>query len=112
MKLFAGIRATKASSATRRPKAKAAKDPRTMLASAINKELDALDVKSGKNCRAFIEAGRGHERPSEYMSKQDPLSREACAIADRESDLRREVVRRYGPGAPSRLPRGFGPLKS
>ena len=25
--------------------------------------------------------------------------------------LRDEIARRYGPGAPTRLPRGFGPIK-
>ena len=79
----------------------------------INRALDTLDKRRAKNTAAFIEAGRGHERPTDYAAKGDPLSVEARAIADRQNDLRREIARRYGPGAPSRLPRGrgFGPLK-
>lgn len=82
-----------------------------MLASEINRELDALERRSTRNTDAFIAAGRGHERPSEYLKQDDPLSRAARAIFERQSALRAEVERRYGPGAPRRLPRGFGPIK-
>jgi hypothetical protein len=89
---------------------KAAKKPSTMTAGEINKELDRLDARSRKNTEAFIAAGRGHERPTDYQRKTDPLSVEANAIADRRGWLHAEISRRYGPGAPSRLPtRGFGP---
>jgi hypothetical protein len=90
---------------------KARRDPATMLASQVNRELDALERRSTKNTDDFIAAGRGHERPSEYLQKADPLSREARAIFERQSALRAEVERRYGPDAPRRLPRGFGPIK-
>ena len=80
-------------------------------ASKINKALDALDRRGSKNGDAFILAGRGHERPSEYLEKGDPLSKEAKAIFQDRNILRDEIERRYGPRAPSRLPRGFGPLK-
>lgn len=79
------------------------KDPKDMTASQINKELDRLDREGSANCDAFIAAGRGHERPSEYLKKTDPLSLEARRIYDRKSDLRAEITRRYGPNAPSRL---------
>ena len=82
-----------------------------MLASEINRELDRLDERSSANCTAFIDAGRGHERPSEYLTKTDPLSLEARAIFDRRSDIRAEMARRWGPNPPSRLPRGCGPIK-
>lgn len=83
------------------------KDPALMTASEINRELDRLDARRSRNTDAFIAAGRGEERPSEYLTKDDPLSLEARAIYDRSGALRREIERRYGPGAPSRLPRGF-----
>lgn len=87
------------------------KDPSTLSVSQINRELDALDKRRSSNTDAFIAAGRGHERPSEYLRQTDALSMEARAIDDRWSTLRAEVERRYGPGAPSRLPRGSGPVR-
>ncbi len=95
------------------PPARPAKDPEFMTASEINKELDKLDARSSKNTDDFIAAGRGHERPSEYLRQADPLSMEARRISDRQSSLRIEIERRYGPRAPSRLPsRGFGPRRA
>ena len=89
------------------------KDVSQWTAGQINFALDRLDVRSSSNTRAFIDAGRGYERPSDYMHKDDELSREARAIFEERSALRREIEFRYGPGAPSRLPpgRGFGPRK-
>lgn len=81
--------------------------PEFMTPGEINKELDRLDRQASKVCDQFIAAGRGHERPSEYLKKDDPLSLEAKRISDRQHQLRVEIARRYGPGAPSRLPRGF-----
>lgn len=88
-----------------------ARDPAGMTAGEVNRELDKLDAASSKNCDAFVTAGRGHERPSDYARKMDPLSLEANSIADRRASLRSEIERRYGPGAPRRLPRGFGPTR-
>jgi len=87
------------------------KDPTTMTAGEINKELDKLDAQDSTLGDLMIEAGRGHERPSEYLKMTDPLSTELRKNADRRQDLRIEVDMRYGPRAPSRLPtgRGFGP---
>lgn len=89
------------------------KSPDVMTAAEINRELDRLDAKRSENARAFIDAGRGNERPTDYATKDDPLSVAARAISDRQRDLRYEIERRYGPGAPSRLPlrKGFGPIK-
>ena len=88
-----------------------AKRVEEMSAAEINRELDRLDARRSKNTDAFIAAGRGHERPSEYLSKSDRLSQEALAIFNRQHDLHAEIERRYGPRAPSRLPRGFGPIR-
>lgn len=88
-------------------------DSADMTPGQINKALDKLDVRSSKNTRAFIDAGRGYERPFDadgeigYLSKSDPLSREALAIWEKQKSLRNEIARRYGPGAPSRMPLGF-----
>lgn len=91
------------------------KDPKTLTATQINKELDKLDAESSKVNDALINAGRGSETFNETMKMTDPLAREFQAIAYRQSDLRVEIHGRYGPGAPSRLPtdkRGwYGPRK-
>jgi hypothetical protein len=82
-----------------------------MSASQINKALDRLDKQSSKVTDEFIDAGRGRERPSEIRQMTDPLARRYMAVADAQHELRAEIARRYGPGAPSRLPRGFGPIR-
>lgn len=88
-------------------------DPATMLASAINKELDRLSSESSKLNAEFIAAGRGSEKPSEYLRKDDPLAMRARQLFTRETELQTEIVMRAGPGQ-RRLPieRGrFGPRK-
>jgi len=80
------------------------KKPKNMTPGQINKELDKLSKESSKLMDDFIEAGRGRERPSEYLKKSDPLSSKARALYDRKTDLQFEIKRRYGPNAPSRLP--------
>jgi hypothetical protein len=82
-----------------------------MTASEINRELDALAKKNQKLTDLFIAAGRGYERPSETWEKNDPLAVRYKVISSRRMDLHNEVQRRMGPGAPSRLPRGFGPIR-
>ena len=81
-------------------------DPATMTAGAINKELDKLSALHDVLGQRMIDAGRGHERPSEYLHKDDALSKEMRQLFDRRQDLTAEISRRYGPGAPSRLPTG------
>ena len=54
-------------------------DPRTMTAGQINKELDKLDQIDHDLTEQMIAIGRGHERPSEYLNKTDPLSLELRA---------------------------------
>lgn len=90
------------------------KDPAVMTAGSINKELDKLEEQNSKLGQMMIDTGRGHERPSEYLNMSDPLALELQQNYDRRNKLRAEIERRYGPGAPRRLPPGrfFGPLKS
>lgn len=103
--------------ATLRPMRISAIDPATMTAGAINKELDKLDERSSALGQMMIDAGRGYERPSEYLEMRDPLSLELLKEFNRRHDLKSEISRRYGPGAPHRLPTGskdrrfFGPRK-
>ena len=82
-----------------------------MAAAAINAEIEKLVKADSALAHELIAAGRGHERPSEYLKKDDPLSRKARALFDRRHALRMEVELRAGPGM-TRLPRGFGPRKN
>ncbi len=87
------------------------KSPSLMTAGEINKALDRIDAASSKLTSEFIAAGRGHERPSEYLKMNDPLANRAKELFNQRSALQMEKELRYGPGAPSRLPKGFGPRK-
>jgi len=78
--------------------------PESMTGSQINKELDKLEKESSLINREFIDAGRGSERPSEWMKKTDELSVRSQKVESRLYTLRAEIKARYGPGAPSRLP--------
>ena len=84
----------------------------TWGAAAINKNLDRLERESSAITDALIAAGRGSERPSEMRGKTDPLTVLYFQNVSDADLLRDEVRRRYGPGAPRRLPPGFRPLKS
>jgi hypothetical protein len=83
-------------------------DTSLLTAGQINKALDKVDKASSKLVDEFIAAGRGRELPSETMTKSDPLARKYVQLWEERSQLRAEVEHRYGPGAPQRLPRGFG----
>jgi hypothetical protein len=87
------------------------KDPDVMTAGEINKELDKLEEQNSKLTQRMIDAGRGYERPSEYLRMTDPLSMKLRKNSDRRMILRIQIERRYGPGAPRRLPREFGPVR-
>ena len=91
------------------------KDPMTMTAAQINKELAKLDKASSKLTSSFIEAGRGHERFSDIAKAKDPLALEMVAVTNRQGVLRDEGKARYGPKLIGNLPthqRGkFGPRK-
>jgi hypothetical protein len=96
------------------PTKKAAKDPATMTASEINKELDRLSTKDDALRKELIDAGRGAELSTETIEKTDPLSLRSLEIWDRRSELFREISSRAGPNT-SRLPagqKGFGPRKT
>lgn len=84
----------------------------TLGAAAINKLLDFLEEESSFITDEMIAARRGNERPSETRHLTDPLSLRFLRNCEESSILREEIARRYGPGAPRRLPpRGFGPRK-
>lgn len=87
------------------------KDPAALTAAEINRELDKLDGQNSALGDLMIEAGRGYERPSEYLKMTDPLAMELRKNSDRRHTLQIESSRRYGPKPPARLPtgRGFGP---
>lgn len=82
-----------------------------MGAAEINKLLDVLDKESSGITAELIAAGRGTERPTETTRMTDPLALRYIQNWKDSSLLRDEIARRYGPGAPRRLPRGFGPIK-
>jgi hypothetical protein len=83
-----------------------------MSSSDINRELDRTDQLSSRITTEMISAGRGYELPTETIKKSDPLSVRMKNLFVRRQALRYEVERRYGPGAPNRLPRGFGPIRA
>lgn len=94
--------------------AKAASAPQQMTAAQINKRLDQIEKLDSALMDEMIAAGRGNEKPTDYLNKTDPLSQRARALFDERSALRNEIESRYGPGTPRRLPieRGkFGPSK-
>lgn len=94
-----------------RPAKISGRDPDVMTAGEINRELDKLERQNSALGQRMIDAGRGHERPSEYLKMDDPLSIERTRNFDRRGRLRAEIERRYGPGAPRRLPPGFRPIR-
>jgi hypothetical protein len=91
---------------------KTVKHPREMQAGEINAEIAKLRAKSAKITTAFIDAGRGEERPSDYAKMTDPLSLAANTVSERQRLLYNEIERRMGPGVKRYvLPRGFGPIR-
>lgn len=91
---------------------RASRDAAGMSAADINRELDRADKLSSDITTELIAAGRGHELPTETVKKSDPLAVRFKTLYARRYALRSEIERRYGPGAPSRLPRGFGPIRA
>lgn len=79
-------------------------DLSSLTPSEINRRLDRLDKLGSKVTDKFIAAGRGHETPNETFRMTDPLALEYQRIANERMDLHNEISRRYGPGAPSRMP--------
>ena len=79
-------------------------DVEKMTASVINHNLDRVDKAGSELTDIFIEEGRGYEKPSETFQLSDPLATLYKQLHDARTLLRNEIDRRYGPGAPSRLP--------
>ena len=77
-----------------------------MTASTINHNLDSLDKAGSMLTDIFIAEDRGYELPSETFQLSDPLATLYQQLHDSRTLLRNEISRRYGPGAPSRLPSG------
>ena len=75
-----------------------------MTAGVINRHLDRLDKCSSVLCHIFIAEGRGYELPSETFKLTDPLALVFQELHNVNTLIRNEVSRRYGPGAPTRLP--------
>lgn len=88
------------------------KNTETMTGAELNRELDRLDRERIAVVDALIKAGRGDESFSDIAKKSDTLSRRWQAESARRADVRAEITRRYGPDAPSRLPRGFHAAKA
>ena len=78
-----------------------------MTASQINAALDKNDKAWSKITNELIAEGRGRELPSETSESTDPLSRRFQAATREHERLQSEIRRRYGPGAPHRLPVKF-----
>jgi hypothetical protein len=78
-----------------------------MRPSQINKRLDYLDKRSSRANDAMLKAGRGYEKYHDVLRAKDPLALHIRFLTKRQSELRDEIARRYGPGAPSRLPVAF-----
>ena len=79
---------------------------REMTAGEINRSLDRLDKAGSMLTDLFIAEGRGFELPSETLQLSDPMAILYRDLYDARSMLRNEISRRWGPGAPSRLPTG------
>lgn len=65
-----------------------------MTVAQLKRELEKLDKRRSKNCSDFIAVGRGFEPPSKYLKKEDTLSLEARAIADRYDAIRHAMRKR------------------
>ena len=82
-------------------------------AAAINKALDSLKKKESNLISALIDAGFGRVGFQQILKTDHPVAQQYAQVNRQIGFLRDEIARRYGPGAPSRLPtgRGFGPIK-
>jgi hypothetical protein len=79
-------------------------DVEMMTASEINRSLDRLNNAYSSLGTTFITEGRGYEKPSETLQLSDPLANTYRQLCEATDIYNREISRRYGPGAPSRLP--------
>jgi hypothetical protein len=53
----------------------------TLTPAEIKRGWDKMSKRRERNTEVFIAAGRGYERPSDYLDKTDPLSIEARTLA-------------------------------
>lgn len=83
---------------------------RKMGATEINRRLDKLDVKDTELNDALLAAGV-NEGYQEILKRADNFGKRARELFGLRWALRNEIEARYGPGAPHRLPKGFGPIK-
>lgn len=89
------------------------KDPAIMRPGEINKELERLRCLSSEYTTWCCANGRGdwYLADTQAAANQgDQRSIDALLVSERFMDLIAEIGR-YGPGAPSYCPKGFGPRK-
>ena len=70
------------------------KTPDLLTESELRKAIAKVAVESSTICSAFIEAGRGYERPTETRLKTDPLALRWKECAARSDVLNTEANRR------------------
>jgi hypothetical protein len=87
------------------------KSPEEMTAGEINRQLEKVDAEISKLNSEMIAAGYGHVKYWDTEKEAPKFWPRFKALHDRRQALRTEIELRYGPGAPSKLPRGFGPRK-
>jgi hypothetical protein len=72
------------------------KDPATMTAGQVNKEMKRLEDLSYGLTKELIAAGRGSERILTTLELKDPLSLRVRAVSDRKEALMSEIKARTG----------------
>ncbi len=87
------------------------KSPAQMSAAEINRELDKLVAQDSVLGDEIIAAGLGGVPLFDLLEMDGPLAERQRSLVKRRRALDDEIEARYGPGAPSRLPRGMGPIK-
>jgi len=71
-------------------------EPGSLTPKEFNDESAMLADQARIINQKLLDAGRGFEKPSETLKKDDPLSREFKAVADRQHRLREESKLRMG----------------
>ena len=82
-----------------------------MTVGQINKHLDRLDKLDSAFNEMLVAAGRGNEGYQDILKGTGELSDRGRELFRQRQLFRGEIESRYGPNAPHRLPRGFGPIK-
>ena len=68
-----------------------------MTKSELKRKFASIRKQDARLCDAMIAAGRGNERPSEYLRKDDALSLKARELSSIRSGLEYEAARLFGP---------------